>query len=240
MLIQCPRCYRTGNIPDRFGLAPHRVRCRTCEMRFWTVPLPGEEGIDRRPLPMEETRETLVVRDLAPLPSRPANASLDDDEDFTFHALGPGDSHYELTISNDDEHDDSQVEPIAFTSDDAPSSDEIAVFAEGSPSEELLIGERPHSRPTDPGGRHRVAGTVIAGALSLAILGFFVRQGILSAQTVSSSVTALIAGGIGLGGVLLLLFAMSRSPLHLLPAELAKALRRHRRRSDLDGQVASE
>jgi hypothetical protein len=240
-LIQCPQCNRTGDIADRFGLARHKVRCRACDARFWTVPLSAKEGIDRLGTPIGESSETWGVGKRAPFPyMAPVSASLDDDEESTFDSLDPGDSHYELTVASDDENDDSQGEVPAYTSGDAPSSDEIAVFADDPPSAGNLITDPRYSNPIDPWGRYRIAGTVIAGALSLAILGFFVSQGILNAQKVSSSITAFIAGCIGLGGLLLLLLSLPRSPLHSLLGELAKVLRRTSRRSDIDSQIASE
>ena len=190
---------------------------------------------------MEEPPDSRLARDRAPLAATPILAGHDDDEGPTFGALGPEDSHYELTVSNDDESDDdSQVELPALTSDDAPSSDEIDVFTEDPPSAEILIGDPRHPYVADLQARYRFVATVSAGALSLAIVGFMTRRGILSAQTVSSSITAFIAGCIGLGGVVLLLFAMTKKPLHLLPVELAKDLRRPRSRSNLDSQIASE
>ncbi len=141
---------------------------------------------------------------------------------------------------NDGEDDDSQVELPAFPSDDDPSSDEIAVLAEDQPSAEILIADSRHSHFTDTWVRHRFAGTLIAGALALAILGFFVRQAILNSQAVSSWITALIAGCIGLGGLLLLLLSMTRNPLHVLLGEPAKNLRRPSPRPDIGGQIASE
>jgi hypothetical protein len=223
MQLQCPQCERTGEIPDRFGLTPHRVRCRTCGMRFWTAPLPDKAQIDHFASPMEEPPDSRVARDRAPLAATPILAGHDDDEGPTFGALGPEDSHYELTVSNDDENDDdSQVELPALTSDDAPSSDEIDVFTEDPPSAEILIGDPRHPYVADLQARYRFVATVSAGALSLAIVGFMTRRGILSAQTVSSSI------------------AMTKKPLHLLPGELAKDLRRPRSRSNLDSQIASE
>jgi hypothetical protein len=210
-------------------------------MRFWTAPLPDKAQIDHFASPMEEPPDSRVARDRAPLAATPILAGHDDDEGPTFGALGPEDSHYELTVSNDDESDDdSQVELPALTSDDAPSSDEIDVFTEDPPSAEILIGDPRHPYVADLQARYRFVATVSAGALSLAIVGFMTRRGILSAQTVSSSITAFIAGCIGLGGVVLLLFAMTKKPLHLLPVELAKDLRRPRSRSNLDSQIASE
>ncbi len=141
---------------------------------------------------------------------------------------------------NDDENEDSQVELPAFTSDDAPSSDEIAVFADDPPSAETWVGEPRHSNAIDPWVRFRFAVTLSAAALSLVTLGYLVSQGILNAQTVSAATTTRIAGCIGLGSLLLLLLAMTRSPLHLLMGELAKNLRRPSARSDMDGQIASE
>jgi hypothetical protein len=240
MLIQCPGCDRRGNIPDRFGLAPHKVRCRTCDARFWTVPPSAKEEISRRAMPIGESPNTRVAGDLAPFPYLPVSVGLDDDDDSTLDALGPGDSHYELTVTYDDESDDSQIEIRAFASGEAPSSDEIAVLAEDPSSAEILIADPRHFNLVDPGSRYRFAIMLTMGLLTLAMLGFLVRYRILSAQPVRSSITALFAGCIGLGGVLVVLFSMNRSPRLFFLGELAKNLRRSSPRSKIDSQVASE
>jgi hypothetical protein len=240
MLIQCPGCDRRGEIPDRFGLAPHKVRCRTCDARFWTVPRSPKEGIGRVATRIGESRDTKVAGDVAPLPYLPVSVGLDDDDDSSHGALGPGDSHYELTATHDDESDDSQVEIRAFASGDAPSSDEIPVLAEDPSSAEILIADPRHSNLVDPGGRFRFAIMLTVGLLSLVILGFLVRHEILSAQPVRSAITALIAGCIGLCGVLVVLLSLNRSPRHFVLGELAKNLRRSSTRSKIDSQVASE
>jgi hypothetical protein len=215
MLIRCPKCNRTGNIPDRFGLAPHKIRCRACEMRFLTIPLRTKDGIDRPDLPIEEFPATRILSALAPPSTLPVVVDPDDDDDSTLDTLGPGDSHYELTVVCDDEDDDSQDELSAYTSGEWSSSDEIAALAENLPSDEILIADPRYSNLDDPGGLYRLAVVLTVGALTLAIVGFFARRGVLSIPTIGTSIMALIAGCVGLGGLGLLLLAMTRSsPRH--------------------------
>jgi hypothetical protein len=240
MLIQCPQCERVGEIPDRFGLTSHRIRCRACQARFWTVAPGAKEVIDRHATPFERSPDTRIASPHTAFPFVPVSASLDHDDDSTLDGLDPDDSHYELTVRNEEEIDDSQVDIPAFMSGDDPSSDEIAVLVEDPPTAASFIAEPRHSQLNVPRGRFRFAGPVAVGALSLTILAFLVRQGILDSQTVNSSITALIAGCIGLGGVLLLLLSMSRTPLHQHLGELAKILRRPRPRRELDRPVASD
>ena len=233
MLIQCPNCKRTADIPDRYRSAPHNLRCRACDTRFLTTPVPGKEETERPAMPVKKSSETRIASGRAPAADLAVSTTLDDD-DSALDALGPEDSHYELTGINDDENDDSQVELPAFASDDAPSSDEIAVLSEDAPSEEIVIAHPRHFNLIDSLGRYRFAFSLTVGVLSLTSLGFFVREGILNAQTIQSSIAALLAGCVGLCGLLLLLFSMTRSPPHVLVGELAKYLRRPSPRTDMD------
>jgi hypothetical protein len=213
MLIRCPQCDRAGEIPDRFGLAAHKIRCRVCEARFLTTTRPAIKEIDRPSVPIERSSNPRIVGNLAPIPELPVSVSPDDDDDSTLDTLDLNDSHYELTVVNDEEIDDSQVELPAFTSEDVPSSDEIAVLTDDPPSEETLIGDPRHANLTDPRRRYRFAATLTAGVLLLAILAYFMHQGIFNGQPVSSAITALIAGCLGLGGVVLLILSVIRRPI---------------------------
>ena len=109
MLIQCPKCNRSGEIPDRFELGRHRVRCRICEMRFWIIPLTAKDKIDRLAEPIEESPTPPGARRGDPLPYRGVSASFDDgDDDSTLDALCPWRFSLQLTVMIGD-HDDSQV-----------------------------------------------------------------------------------------------------------------------------------
>jgi hypothetical protein len=181
-------------------------------MRFLTIPLRPKVGIGRPELPIEDFPATRILRDLAPLPTLPVVVDIDDDDDSTLDALGPGDSHYELTVVCDDKDDDSQVELSAFTSGEFASSDEIAALAENLSSDEIQTADPRYSNRDDPGGWYRLAAVLTVGALTLAIVGFLARRGILSIPTIGTAIMALIAGCVGLGGLGLLLLSMTRSP----------------------------
>jgi hypothetical protein len=184
-------------------------------MRFLTIPLRTKDGIDRPDLRIEEFPATRILSALAPLPTLPVVVDLDDDDDSTLDALGPGDSQYELTVVCDDKDDDSQVELSAFTSGECSSSDEIAALAENLSSDEIHTADPRYSHLDDSGGWYRLAVVLTVGVLSLAIVGFFARRGILSIPTIGTSIMALIAACVGLGGLGLLLLSMTRSsPRH--------------------------
>ena len=187
-------------------------------MRFLTIPLRTKDGIDRPDLSIKQFPATRILSDLAPLPTLPVVVDPDDDDDSTLDALGPGDSHYELTVVCDDMDDDSQVELSAFTSGECSSSDEMAALAENLPSDEILIADPRYSNLDDPRGWYRLAVVLTVGAFTLAIVGFLAHRGILSIPTIGTSIMALIATCVGLGGLGLLLSSMIRSsPRHRQP-----------------------
>jgi hypothetical protein len=184
-------------------------------MRFLTIPLRTQDGIDRPDLPIKEFPATRILSALAPLPTLPVVVDLDDDDDSTLDALGPGDSQYELTVMCDDKDDDSQVELSAYTSGELESSDEIAALAENLSGDEIHTADPRYSHLDDSGGRYRLAVVLTVGVLSLAIVGFFARRGILSIPTIGTSIMALIAACVGLGGLGLLVLSITRSsPRH--------------------------
>ena len=180
-------------------------------MRFLTIPLRTKDGIDRPDLSIKEFPATRIHSDLAPRPTLPVVVDLDDDDDSTLDALGPGDSQYELTVVFDDKDDDSQVDLSAFTSGEFASSDEIAALAENLSSDEIHTAVPRYSNRDDPGGWYRLAVVLTVGVLTLAIVGFFARRGILSIPTFSTSIMAVIAGCVGLGGLGLVLLSMTRN-----------------------------
>src|SRR6202789_2795016 len=108
MLIQCPICERKGNIPDRFGLTPHSIRCRTCQTQFTTVPLTAQGHNDRLTAPLNQAPGTQTVANhVRPhLPSFRIDGERDDVESLP-EARGPGDSHYEWPVISELESDDS-------------------------------------------------------------------------------------------------------------------------------------
>jgi zinc-ribbon domain len=238
MLIQCPKCKRKGDIPDRFGLAAHSVRCRTCQTQFTTVPRTVREPSDRLTTPLNQAPETqIAISHARPhLPPLRAHDERNDIESLP-EARGPGDSHYEWPVISDLEEDDSQVELPAFTASDEPSSDDLPAFEPDSPSEEVLVAE-PAGLVSSPWARYRVTPATLIRLTSLAILGFFVLHGVLNAQTVGFAIMALVAGCLGLGGLLLLSKAQGAQPKLL--NEFSATVRRSGPRSDLDRPITSD
>jgi hypothetical protein len=238
MLIQCPKCERKGNIPDRFGLTPHSIRCRTCQTQFTTVPLTPHEDSDRLTAPLNQAPDTHVVvnRARSHLPSFRTDGERDDVESLPV-ARGPGDSHYEWPVINDLEQDDSHVELPAFTASDEPSSDDLPAFEPDFPSEEILVAERARL-VTSPWARYGVTPATLIRLASLAILGFFVLHGVLNAQTVGFAIMAFVAGCLGLGGLLVLSRVQGTQPKLL--SEFSANVRRSGPRSDLDRPIPSD
>lgn len=237
MLIQCPKCQRRGDIPDRFGLTPHSVRCRTCRTQFMTVPLSAPEAGDHPTMlnSVNSTDERAFVdisrqRSFRDGPAVEIASAVD--------ARGPGDSHYEWPAVDGVDVDDSQVEVPAFAAEVDESSDDIPVLAAESPSGEIVIGE-----PTSHGSaaiwaRSPFAPAVLIRSLSLAILGFFVLQAVLNAGTVSAAVLAFIAGAVGLASLLLL--SREHRPDPRLLGEFTKNLTQAGSRTDLDRSIVRD
>jgi zinc-ribbon domain len=238
MLIQCPKCKRKGDIPDRFGLAAHSVRCRTCQTQFTTVPLTAREHSDLLTSPLNEAPDTQIAANHARphLPSFRIDGERNDIDSLPA-ARGPGDSHYEWPVISDMEQDDSQVELPAFTASDEPSSDDLPAFEPDSPSEEVLVA-KPARLVSSPWARYRVTPATLIRLTSLAILGFFVLHGVLNARSFGTAIMAFVAGCLGLGGVLLLSKAQGAQPKLL--SEFSANVRRSRPRSDLDRPIPSD
>jgi hypothetical protein len=239
MLIQCPKCKRKGDIPDRFGLTPHSVRCRTCQAQFTTVPLTAREHSDRLTAPLNQAPDAQIVANHARphLTSIRADGERDDVESLP-DARGPGDSHYEWPVISDVEQDDSQVELPAFTASDEPSSDDLPAFAPDPPSEEVLDAEPARLAATRRSAWYRVTPATLIRLTSLAILGFFVLHGVLNARTVGTAIMAFVAGCLGLGGVLLLSKAQGAQPKLL--SDFTNNVRRSGPHSDLDRPIPSD
>ena len=181
MLIQCPKCQRKGDIPDRFGLTPHSVRCRTCQTKFMTVPLGLPHSGDRPTMPLlvNSTEEHSLCRHVSP-PSFgdfPAGEVVSTTDEH-----GPGDSHYEWPVIDDTDADESQVELRTFAAEDHESSDEIPVISPESPSGEIVIGEPTSHRSAAISARYRFAAAIVIRVLLLSILGYFILQAVLNAR----------------------------------------------------------
>jgi hypothetical protein len=239
MLIQCPKCERKGDIPDRFGLSPHSVRCRRCKTQFMTVPFAAGEHGDLVTTASDEAPDAQIVVDLSGRIS-PSVGAIGDGKQFgpLPDARGPGDSHYEWPVINDVDIDDSQVDLPAFSADDDWSSDEMAVLESDASSDEIPVAEPAPLAATGPGARFRFVAAILIRVLSLAIFGFFVLQGVLNAQTVGLSIAALVAGCLGIGGLLLL--SMARDPHPRLLNDFTGSVRRAGPHADIDRPIASD
>jgi hypothetical protein len=206
MLIECPNCHRKGNIPDRFGLSPHFIRCRTCLTRFTTVPITVHQETNRLLAPQEELPDDQIVVDLRqPDTSGLSDGTDTDDLEAIAGPRGPGDSHYEWPGISDPDLDDSQVELPAFTDGDDSSSGETPAFAADSSSVEISVINPGHDALTGSRAGYRLAAALLIRTVSLAIFGFFVFEAGRNAHTVGgASAMALVAGCMGLCGLLLL------------------------------------
>ncbi len=239
MLIQCPKCERKGDIPDRFGLTPHSVRCRTCRTQFTTVPLTDNKKGNRLSTPLDETPDAEILVNL----SRPRSPLFRADVDVNeigplLDVRGPGDSHYEWPVIREVDIDDSQVEIPAFSADDPESSDELPTLAPDPPSEEILVAESSQFASASLFARYRIAIATLIRLVSLAILGFFVFQVVSNAQTVGTSIMALVVGCLALASLLLL--SMTLGPHPRLVSAFTHSVHHAGSRSDLDRPIPSD
>jgi hypothetical protein len=204
-----------------------------------TVPLTAREHGGRVTTPLDEAPDAQIVVDLSGRNS-PSVRAIGDGTQFgpMPDARGPGDSHYEWPVINDVDMDDSQVDLPAFSGGDDWSSDEMPVLAPDASSDEISVVEPAPLAATGPGARFRFMAAILIRVLSLAILGFFVMQGVLNAQTVGLSIMALVAGCLGIGGLLLL--SMARGPHPRLLNNFTGSVRRAGSHTDIDRPIASD
>jgi hypothetical protein len=141
---------------------------------------------------------------------RPQSPSLiagidTDDVEAMEGPRGPGDSHYEWPGISDPDLDDSQVELPAFTDGDDSSSAETPAFAADSASVEISVINPGHDALNGSRPGYRLAAALLIRAVSLAIFSFFVFEAGRNVHTVGgASVMALVAGCMGLCGLILL------------------------------------
>ncbi len=95
LIISCPRCGRSGNLPERFRAGEHQVRCRRCKAKFSTRHLSPQDAATRWG---EDSSEFSL------------NHALDDsgewrygDDDSGLIESGSADSHYELSVVDTNE-----------------------------------------------------------------------------------------------------------------------------------------
>src|SRR5262245_13965141 len=103
MLLQCPSCRRTGNLPNDLASAAHRVRCRKCNARFSTAPGQLQEVSPPARVPLRPSAAAQPVPagvGLAQVSSEGFFSGFDDYSSPS--ALGPGDSQYEVSVAFED------------------------------------------------------------------------------------------------------------------------------------------
>jgi hypothetical protein len=242
MTIRCPRCGRTGDVPDQLESTPHTVRCRKCLTRFSPVSLPDLEGFSRLRPRRDGRPGERAASGLALMPFLPLLTTAREEEN---HSSDDEDSQYELPVMIDD-GDDSQDGPRAGEAGRCLSSDDFPVYTDNRPSGEFAV--RPgaeiavanlwYLRFIDSWARYHFVIALGFGALSLVILGFSLARAVVGAQTVSLSVTALITGGIALVAFSLLL--VTATALNLVLVSLARNVRRLRIPHDRDRRIASD
>ncbi len=133
MIIRCPRCGRTGELPDQLGSTVQAVRCRICRTRFtpgsWSVLEQSHRGrAQREPQPVEQGRTGLGR---IPNPPVAANNRVVDERSMTI--ADPDDSQYELPVSTNNGDDNSQFELPAIEPGRLLSDDEFPAYTDNRP-----------------------------------------------------------------------------------------------------------
>jgi hypothetical protein len=206
--------------------------------RFAIVPLPAIERLPSISPPFEAAHAARILGSRARLGSESSLASLDLEEDSSPSALGPGDSHYELSLAIGDHNEDSHSELPGVTPLDSARNEPLPAADDEPPCLKVVVSNRWYSHFVDRAGPYYFLVAVGFGALSLAVLCFLLVSAINNGQTVSRSITALIVGCVGL--VAFLLLSLTATALHLLLVDLLRIVRRLRSHSDQSNGIASE
>ncbi len=217
MMLQCPKCGRTGHLPDHLGRTAHRLRCVRCAGRFMMLP------VGARDRSASGTEPAPAARVVAGLPRSLGNGfqSSDDDDGAAIDSLmgGPGDSHYELSAVFDDVP-DSQVEIPAFSvTDAAPAgAGPSPTFEPDRPDDDLGVPWYYHYIVS--WGRIHFFAALGFAACSLSILGYFLIRAVVAGHVIHTSITALIVGCVGT--IAFLLLSISVAALVALLVDLGK------------------
>ena len=208
MILRCPSCgRRTGNVPDHLGLTPHNIRCRRCTARFSTAPANGEPRD-----PVSPARAVVGPPDPAerpgPLPRtlKASSAGIDDDLP-AFGPLSPNDSQYEIRRCSAAILTTLRLELPAFTTDLGPSGETRLAHRRFEPpsSESFLPSSHGFTTSSTPG-----AGCTSSWCWVLRCR-LLLRSSVscscersVGGQILSSSITTLIVGCVGMIAFLLL------------------------------------
>jgi hypothetical protein len=179
-------------------------------------------------------------------------ATLDDDDDFPSTLTDLGDSNYEMTVSLEDELDDSQFELRTIKEPHPSPSPTLSLSPSLSPSPPAngsapaLVPGESEPLPPDPryydlidSGSRICFGVVLGlGALALLMIGVFLVRAFLGRPDLSSSITALILGFVGT--IAFLLISFMTTALNLLLVDLARNTRRLRIHADRSAQIAND
>ncbi len=239
MLLQCPNCRRTGNVRDDLSLTAHKMRCRRCNARFSTAPGHLTKG---------SRTASAVLRSAASAQPAHAGGALASvsterffsgyDDDPSGIQLGPGDSHYEVSVGFDDMLVDSNFELPAFTQGAAVPDDGLASSAFEPSSSEIFLPSPWYYNFIDSWNRFHFFVVLGFGTSALAILGFFLVKSLVGGQSVDSSITTLIVGCVLTVATVLL--SVSATALIVLLVDLGKHIRRLSVQSNPDARIAGE
>jgi hypothetical protein len=258
MMIECPRCGRAGQLPDRIPTGTNTLRCRKCQCRF-TIAAWRDQTTRATRTPVVMTRvvinagagESAEVPVISPVDSNPSHrgrgtmSSLArdgffagfDEDDPRSPDPGPADSHYELTEGGEVAPDDSVDDWPAVSPSETPSDPWLAATAEPAATE-VLTRDPWYYKLIDDFGHLQFYVALTFGALALALLSFLLVRTLSGSLGLDSSVSALVVALVGT--MAFLLISLIATVLIVLLVDLARNIRRLRIHADRSAGIPRE
>jgi hypothetical protein len=232
MVIQCPKCGRSGTLPGEQVWNTHALRCRKCDTRFMVGAVP-----------LERTEQS-IVRIQALHPASPALSAIDsaitngffsgndDDDDLEPSLPDPADSHYELPVANGGDED---VDFDDWSTDDIPARpfpDEPAVEPA---SVATSVSDPWYYKLIHAWGRAHFFSAIGFAALSLTAISCLVLARLTGNLKPESSALAVVVGIVA--AIALLMISLSTTALNLLLIDLARNIHRLRVQADHNAKI---
>jgi hypothetical protein len=238
MMIRCPNCERIGKIPDPFGSNARKLRCRQCDTRFSLIPPPAKEGLALAPRLLEASPIAQSGGSFPRFSAETRSLGGAQPDDSLPRVMDSDDSQYELRVSMDIDIEDSQVELPAFAPEQMLPDENWRAAVDDPTSVELTFTSPWHYRFVNSWGRYHFGVAIGFGAISLAVLGYFLASEIFGGQSIGASVPLLILGCVGT--VVFLLLSVTVTALNRQLADLAQHVRLMRIQSEPKTRIVGE